>query len=188
MKVAKAVWKLYLYHFIILIAFFILMGPLWFAMDRFPWLYSLFMTIVYGCTMYSVGWNYGRLDGRKIPGSFPDPSFPVKTAVLASILPVCLFLLRILFPDIWHLEIPFVNGEFDFLLTGNRLEGTTDFIFKVWYFPFGLFLGNGRISTYLLAVLVQPALVISGYFVGLTKFKLLDVVLMKLMYDSKKEK
>ncbi len=188
MKALKAACKLYLYHIIILLAFFVLMGPLWFAMDRFPWFYSFFMLIVYGCTIYSVGWNYGKKDGRRIPGSYPNPAFPVKVSLLASVIPLCLFLLRVFFPSIWHIDIPFVNGEFDFLLTGNRLQGTTDFIFKIWYFPFGLFLGNGKMVTYFLAVLVLPVLVISGYFVGLRRFKLLDVLVEKLLYSTKKQK
>ncbi len=188
MKVLKAVLKLYLYQFIMLVCLFVAMGPLWFFMDRFPIFYSFVMTIAYGCMIYAVGWNYGKKDGRKIPGSYPEPSFSVKVSVFASILPVCLFLIRFLAPDILPSGIPLLNGEYDFLLTGNRLHGTMDLIFKSWYFPFGIFLGNGRFWTYLLAVLALPVLFISGYFVGLTRFKLLDVLLKKLMFSSNSKK
>ncbi len=188
MKVFKAVLKLNLYHLIILLACGFLIGPLWFLADRTPWLYSCFMSLIYCCTMYSVGWNYGKMDGRRIPGFYPDKRFPFWVALFASVISILLLLLRIGFPDIWSIDLPLLHGEYDFFLTGNRLQGTTDFIYKVWFFPFGLFLGNGNIVNYILAVFVLPVLVISGYFVGLTRFKLLDVLAEKLMYSTKKKK
>ncbi len=188
MKVLKAVMKLYLYHIIILVVLFVALGPLWFLIDRFPVFYSAIMTTAYGCTVYSVGWNYGKKDGRKIPGSYPEPIFPIKVSLYASILPFGLLLLRFLFPDLIPSDIPLLQGQYDFLLTGNRLNGVMDLIFKSWYFPFGVFLGNDRFVTYFLAVLALPILFIPGYFVGLKRFKLLDVIAEKLVFSEKKEK
>lgn len=188
MKVLKAVMKLYLYHVIILVVLFVVLGPLWFFIDRFPFLYSAMMTVAYGCTIYSVGWNYGKKDGRKIPGSYPNPVFPVKVSIYASILPVVLLAIRFLAPNLIASELPLLQGKYDFLLTGSRLYGMMDLIFKFWYFPFGLFLGNNCFITYLLAVLTLPILFTSGYFVGLTRFKLLDVITEKLVYSGRKEK
>ncbi len=188
MRVAKAVFKLYLYHVFMLFLLLVVMGPLWFFIDSFPVLYSCIMSFVYGCTIYSVGWNYGKKDGRKIPGSYPDLPFPFKVSIFASIIPIFLLILRFFYPNIWQLNVPLINGEYDFILTGNRLQGTVDLLFKTWYFPFGIFLGNGKLITYPLAVLVLPILFTSGYFVGLTKYKLLDVIAEKLIFSSKKEK
>ncbi len=186
MKTTKAVLKLYLYHIFILVIIFVAMGPLWFLMDNMPVLYSLITTVVYSCTVYSVAWNYGKKDGRKIPGSYPEPIFPVKVSAWASVLPIILFIVRFSFPYIISNNLPLINGKYDFFLTGNRLDGFVDFIFKLWYFPFGLFLGNGWFITYLLAVLWLPIMFISGYFVGLTKFRLLDFLSEKFVYTSKK--
>lgn len=187
MKVLKAVLKLYLYHIIIMVVIFVSMGPLWFFLDRFPVLYSALTSVAYGCTVYSVGWNYGKMDGRKIPGSYPEPKFPIKVSIFASILPLILLLFRFLAPDLITTDVPLLQGEFDFLLTGSRLNGVVDLIFKSWYFVFGVFLGNGRFVTYLLAVLILPILFTSGYFVGLTRFKLLDVIAEKLVFKSVKK-
>ena len=173
---------------IILIVIFVTIGPLWFFMDRIPALYSAITSIAYGCMVYSVAWNYGKKDGRRIPGSYPEPVFPIKVSVYASILPILLLVFRFLMPDFIPVSLPLLQGQYDFLLTGNRLYGAFDLIFKSWYFVFGIFLGNGRFITYFLAVLILPILFISGYFVGLTRFKLLDIVAEKLIFSSKNEK
>ena len=188
MKVLKAILKLYLYHVVMLVCIFVAIGPLWFLIDRVPILFSLVTSIAYGCMIYAVGWNYGKKDGRRIPGSYPNYLFAVKVAAYSSILPICLLIIRFTFPDLLRLDIPLVNGEGEFLLTGNLIHGTMDLIFKSWYFPLGSFLGNGRFITYMFAVLLLPILFISGYIVGLTRFKLLDFVWDKLMFSSKNEK
>ncbi len=148
-------------------------------------IYSAVTAFAYGCAMYAIGWNYGRLDGRKIPGSYPRPAFPFQISALGAIIPVFLLGLRLGFPDIWPLNLPFLYGEYEFFLTDNRLQGTTDMLYKLWYFPFESFLGNGRIITYVLALFVQPVLVTAGYFVGLTKFKLLDAIVELLVFSKK---
>lgn len=154
--------------------------------DQYPALYSAITAFAYGCCIYAVGWNCGKKDGRKIPGFYPNPRLPLISSAWGVVIPVVLLILAVFFPDLWHTEIPFVNGEFEFFLTGNFVKGTTDMLFKIWYFAFESFLGNRRIPTYLLAILVQPTLMISGYFVGLTRFKLLDWMGHKILYQNDK--
>ncbi len=185
MKVWKAGLKLYMYHILFMGLSLFLIGPLYGFVDKMPVVFCGVTSFAYGCAMYAIGWNCGRLDSRKIPGYYPDLVFPFKATAIGAVVPVFLLILRLVFPDIWHVDIPVFHGEYEFFFTGNRLQGTTDLIYKLWYFPFGIFLGNGRILTYVLAVLVQPVLMITGYFVGLTRFKLLDMVLPKLIYKKK---
>ncbi|MBE5039294.1 hypothetical protein [Ructibacterium gallinarum] len=187
MKLGKAVAKLYLYHILFVFISLFLIVPLWTLVEKLPFLYSSLTGLIYVIAMYSIGWNCGKMDSRKIPGFYPNPKFPFIAAAMGLILPVILLIFRLVFPDIWPLNLPFVNGEYDFFLSGNRLAGTADFIFKTWYFPLEAFLGNSNIVTYILVMLVQPLFFIAGYFVGLTKFRILDVVMEKLVYAKKKQ-
>ena len=185
MKVWKAVGKIYGFHLLFVLISTFMIGPLYGFADKMPVLFCGATSFAYGCAMYAIGWNLGRLDSRKIPGYYPTPAFPVKVSAICAVVPVILLILCFGFPDIWQINWGLFHGEYDFFFTGNRLRGTTDFIYKLWYFPFGIFLGNGRIATYLLAIFVQPVLVIAGYFVGLTRFKVLDMLLPKIIYKKK---
>ena len=186
-KLWKAFWKLNLYHILFAFLALFLVVPCWTMVEKAPVAFSVLTSLIYGCAIYSIGWNYGRLDARNIPGFYPDKSFPVKAGALGAIIPVILLILCLAFPNIWHINIPFVNGEYEFFLTGNRFRGTTDMIYKLWYFPFEAFLGNGRLVTYILAIFVQPILLIAGYLVGLTKFRILDTLIGNLVFSKKKK-
>lgn len=188
MKLSKAFVKLFLYHLLFIFLSVFLIVPCWTLVEKAPYVYSALTALIYGCAVYSIGWNYGKLDARKIPGFYPDKKFPVQVGLLGCIIPVLLLLLRVVFPDIWPINLPFVNGQTEFFLTGNHFQGTTDMIYKLWFFPFEAFLGNGRMATYILAIFVQPVLLIAGYLVGLTKFRILDTLVGKLVYAKKKEK
>lgn len=185
MKLFKAVSKLYLYHLLFMFVSIFLIVPLWGMVEKAPFWFSALTSLFYVIAMYSIGWNCGRLDSRKIPGFFPDKKFPFKAAAFTVIVPIGLLILRFACPDIWHVNIPFVNGEFDFFLTGSRLHGTTDLIYKVWFFPFEAFLGNSNPFTYALIILVQPVVFIAGYFVGLTRFRIMDTLVGKLVFRKK---
>ncbi len=187
MKLFKAVLKLYLYHLLFVFVSLFLIVPLWKMVEGAPVWFSVVTTLFYVIAMYSIGWNCGRLDSRKIPGYYPDRVFPFKAAAIGAVLPVLLLVFRFVFPDIWHLNVPFINGEYDFFLTGSRLQGTTDLIYKIWYFPMEAFLGNSNPFTYALAILVQPVVFVAGYFVGLTRFRMLDNLIGKLMFSKKKQ-
>lgn len=187
MKLGKAVAKLYLYHILFIFISLFLIVPLWTLVEKAPVVYSGLTGIIYVIAMYSVGWNCGKLDSRKIPGFYPNPKFPLIAAGIALIIPVILLIFRLAFPDALPLNLPFVNGEYDFFLSGNQLAGTPDLIFKTWYFPLEAFLGNGNIAAYILIMLVQPVFFIAGYFVGLTKFRVMDVLMDKMVYSKKKQ-
>ncbi len=180
MKVAKAVLKLYGYHLFLLFILTFVIYSLWFIADSFPIFFCCFMSFIYGCMIYSVGWNYGKKDGRKIPGSYPDPRFAILVSVFASIIPVCLFLFKILSPQLALVTKAFLPAE--------QLQSIASFIFRLWFFPFGDFIDRGGIIISLLVVLVLPVLFISGYFVGLRRFKLLDLIMEKLLYSTSKAK
>lgn len=188
MKAFKAGIRIYGHHLSVVLFSIFLVIPFFSIASKLPFLFSFVTVLLYILVLYPLGWNYGKMDSRNIEGFYPDYKFPFKASVISIIIPVILLLIRIAFPDIWHIDIPFVNGETDFFLTGVKLSGTTDMIFKIWYFPLCAFLSNGNIFIYFIWIFFQPALFIVGYFLGLKRFSLMSVFLSKVVYNKDKKK
>lgn len=183
-KLSSAVLKQFLYHLLNIFITIFLMAPLWSLFDKVQNLYSLITGWIYFVTMYSIGWNFGNRDARKIPGFYPDKKFPFIAAALGLIIPIILLIMRFALPDIWHVSLPFINGETDFLFKGNTLHGMTDFIFRMWYFPLEAFITSGSALSCILIIFVQPAALIAGYFVGLKRFRITEALFGKMLYEK----
>lgn len=187
-KLYKVVLKQFLFHLLnIFIAIFLIV-PLWTLFNHSQIGYSILTALIYCITMYSIGWNCGNLDARKIPGYYPEPKFPLIAAGLGLIIPIILLIMKYAFPDIWHTNLPFMIGETEFLFSGNRVSGTTDFIFKLWYFPFEAFISGRGVAAAVAIMLVQPIMLIAGYFVGTTRFRMIEAALGKLVYEKRRQK
>ena len=188
MKLFKVVLKQYLFHLLNIFISVLLMAPLWVLFDRVQNAYSAVTAIIYCMTMYSIGWNCGNLDGRKIPGYFPNFKFPFIAAGLGIIIPIILLILRFALPNIWQVDLPFITGETDFLFKGNNLHGMTDFIFRMWYFPFEAFLVSGSAVVCTAIIFVQPVMLTAGYFVGIKRFRMTEALFTKLVYEKRTQK
>ena len=184
-KLSSAVLKQFLYHLLNIFIAIFLMAPLWSLFDKAQIVYSTITGWIYFVTIYSIGWNFGNRDARKIPGFYPAKQFPFIAAVLGLIIPVILLILRFALPDIWHVNLPFITGETEVLFKGNRIHGMTDFIFRLWYFPLETFITSGSTLTCILIIFVQPAAIIAGYFVGLKRFRLTEALFGKMIYAKK---
>lgn len=185
-KLVKAVVKQFLYHLLnICIAVFLIM-PMWKLFEKSQTAYSIITGWIYFGTMYSIGWNFGDRDARRIPGYYPDKKFPFAAAALGLIVPVIFLIMRFALPDIWHSNLPFITGENEFLFSGNRLHGTTDFIFRMWYFPLEAFISSGSAAACVSIIFVQPAALIAGYFVGLKRFRIVEFLLTKMVFSKKR--
>lgn len=187
MKLFKAVAKLYLYHLMMVFIAVFLIVPLWALLEHLPLCFTLVTGFLYCACMYSTGWNFGKQDSRKIPGYYPNRLFPVKAGLLGMILPVALLIFRFAAPGAWPMSWPVTGGEMDFLFPGNLVHGTPDLLYKLWYFPLEAFVGNSNPFTYALMILVQPVVFTVGYQVGLTRFRMLDTLLGRLVYKKKIE-
>ncbi len=187
MKLAKFCTKLYIFHIVFVIVAFIGILPLWIIVEHLPFLYSGITGFFYIVSMYSISWNFGKLDARGIEGFYPDRALPVKAALISSVVSVGLFLLSVYYSDIWNTEIGFINGEHPFFMDNCYLAGTTDLIFRCWFLPFLAFMGSRNLVAYIIIILIQPVVVIVGYNVGLTKFEIMDKVVGKLVYKKKIE-
>ncbi len=188
MKLLKGVKSFYVSHIVILVISIFLLVTFWGIASRSGIAFSTVTVIFYMMAAYSVGWNCGDRDGRKIPGFYPSKSFPFILAGLTSIIPLLLYAVRFLFPNLWYVDIPFINGEYQFFFSGNYLHGTMDLVYKIWYFPFISFMGNGNPILYLIPVLVQSLLIVIGYFVGTTRFRIMAYLYPKIVYNKQKEK
>ncbi len=188
MKLLKGLKSFYGIHILILVISVFLLATLWTIASRSGIAFSAITAIFYMMAAYSVGWNCGDRDGRKIPGYHPSKSFPFILAGLAAVIPLLLYVIRFLFPDLWHVKIPFINGEYQFFFPGNYLQGTMDLVYKIWYFPFISFMGNGNPILYLIPIIVQSVLIVTGYFVGTTRFRIMAYLNQKIVFGKQKEK
>ncbi len=184
MKIFKATMRVYGCHLSVVLFSIFMVIPFFSLAQRWPYLFTTISFLIYVLLLYPVGWNYGYKDSRKIPGFYPDKKFAVQAAGVMLVVPGILFLLRVIFPDIWYINLPFINGETDFFLTGVKSFGTTDMIFKIWFFPMCAFLTNGNIFVYLLWVLFQPVIFVLGYLLGLKRISIKNFIFGKLMYKN----
>ncbi len=187
MKLFKLVKSLYLSHIGGSLAAIFLLVPLWSVISRSGLLYTILTALIHIALIYSSAWRAGDKDGRKIPGYYPDVKLAIKAALWGTVLPLLLLAVRYLAPDLWFVDFPMISGEREFLSTGIYFEGTPDLIYKLWYFPYLVFLGNGNILRYLLPILLQSGVVIAGYYVGTKRFRAFDYVMQKMMFAPKKK-
>ena len=184
MKILRAVTRVYGYHLSVVLFSIFMLVPLFSLAQRLPYLFTTISFLLYVLVLYPVGWNYGYKDSRKIPGFYPDKRFAVQAAGLMMVIPGILFMLRAFFPDIWYINLPIINGEKDLFLTGVKSLGTTDMIFKIWFFPMCAFVTNGKIFVYFLWVLFQPAIFVLGYFLGLKRISIKNFIFGMLVYKN----
>ena len=187
MKAFQFALRLYLRHLIGILLGFLLAFPFVGLLDM-PYLFGAITAIISLALIYSGGWNAGFRDARKIPGFYPDKILPVKAAVIFFIFPFVLYLLRVFFPTILPMDFPVTNGTYQFFLTGNYVSGTPDFIYKIWFFPYNAFMGNGNLLVYAFLLFVEPMVSIIGYHIGLTRFTILGFLHQKIVYTNRKTK
>lgn len=184
-KALKAASKIYIRHLILVFITIFMVIALFSVTQKHPYLFSGITTLIYAAAMYGTCWHIGHDDSRKIPGSFPDKTIPVKVAVLTAVVPIILLIIRVAAPDIWPIDIPLVKGECDFFIAGCIVKGTPDMIYRIWYLPFASFVPCGNFALYIAEMFVLPVLIFTGYYVGLTRFSILEFISTKLVYENK---
>ncbi len=187
MKLFKAVRGLYVSHIFGSLAAILLLIPLWSVISGSALAYFLITAGVHICLIYSTSWRCGDRDGRKIPGFYPSYRFAGMVAGWGLVIPVLLLALRFVFPNLWMTDVPIMNGGLAFLSTDIYFQGTTDLMYKLWYFPYLFFMGNGSFFRYLIPILIQTLTVFLGYYVGTKRIRVLDHVMQKMIYQEKKE-
>ncbi len=185
MKVFKTAMKVYIIHILVVIATVFFVVPLYNLLEKSPLLYSMLMSLLYICVMYISMWRVGYKDAREIPGFYPDKMLPVKVSCYASILPVILLLIRIILPDIWYLNLPFLDGSYDFIMPGCKVVGTPDMLYRIWYIFFYKFVPCGNYFAYAAQIFVLPVVLIVSYNLGIKRFSIIMFVTNRLIYSGK---
>ena len=213
MSIGKYTGKVYLFHLAGVIASLIMTLPFINMASGSPYWFSALTAFIYLVMMYSISWNVGYKDSRCIQGFYPDRKKSLYVALWVSILPVMLYIFRLIInpaytvsaPDVGQyfiINMDFLQGNLTFpqevqklfeagsyfMLKNNLFNGIADVLYKVWFFPFEAFLGNGNLFLYALFLLVLPIIVIGGYNVGLTKFQIFATVYNKMIYQNRKNK
>lgn len=185
MKLTKFAFKIYISHITVMLVSILLIGVFPSMAMNNPFLFSGITGLIYIISMYSGGWNVGKRDSRKIEGFMPDKKLPVKAAVIGLIVPVILLIMCYALPDIWKINIPLFTDGVDMVMENNKVSGTTDFIYKIWFFPLEAFMGNKNIFGYLFVMLIQPVCTIAGYNVGLTRYEIFANIIGKVIFKKK---
>ena len=172
--------RIYLYHFICVIAAFAITLPLWRLSSSNPYITTTITSIIYAYVIYSVAWSIGEKDARNLPGYEVDYMKPVKASVISAILPCLLYALRAIdfSPVEVRLEI--------FIYNGNVVSSLMDLIYKIYYFPFEMFMGAGNLFLYLLCIFPTAIFTILGYFAGTKSFRALAPLYNMIVYKNSK--
>lgn len=184
MKAFKAGMRIYLNQLLVILITIILIVPLLSMAQNLPYLFSAITTVIYGMMMYSVAWNVGVRDARNIPGFRPDIKVPLKISLITAIVPVILLVLKLALPDIWAVDLPFMKGEVDFFIRDLKIEGTTDFIFRMWYLPLAAFVPTDSLFATVAQMFVLPAIIYVGYLVGLQRFSLFEYLYARVVFSD----
>ena len=184
MKYIKTGLKLYLYQMTVMLVSLIITVLMFSMAQDKPWAVSLITSIIFCLTVYVTVWNVGKKDSRKIPGFYPDKSAPVIISATASVIPVVLLLIRLIAPSIWKINLPFLTGEYDFLLLNCKIIGTPDWIYRLWYFPFAAFVPTGNIPAYIAELFPLPVLTFLGYYFGLKRMNLAEYIYANIFFNG----
>lgn len=193
-NLAKLTSKIYISHILMALVSVLAAVPLFNFIQSHPCIYSAVTGFISLFCVYSLVWHKGTRDSRNIPGSYPDKKVPLKLSIYISIVPVILLIIRLVAPNILNTGLPFMNGEYQFLMPDCQIYGTPDFIYRLWYFSYAAFIPSGNILVYFAEIFVLPVVIFAGYHIGLKRFSLYDlfyknvVLVNKNKLKSKKKK
>ncbi len=185
MKIFKASISIYMNHIVTAMAsLFLGLAFHEIAKER-PFLFSFITTLIYVVAMYMATWRVGRRDGRNIPGFVPDKMMPVRLSLIVTAVPFVLLVLSIALPDTAVYES---LRESDFILSGCRVRGIFDVLYRAWYFHFAAFVPCGNLFAYIAELFVLPVIIFAGYYVGVSKFSISEWLYSKIVFTDKRNK
>lgn len=188
MKIFKSTMSLYLNHLLALLVAFVMIIALYEFADKNPFGFSAITTLIYIMFMYTAAWRIGDKDGRKIPGYYPNNKMPLCLSVYTAIIPIILFAIYVILPDILYVDIPLLRGDVAFFVGNCFVSGTPDLMLRLWFLPFAAFVKSGSIFAYILQFFILPVIIFAGYYVGTKRFSIISYVLPKLMFKKDNQK
>lgn len=141
------------------------------------WLLTAVSMLVYLSAIYLCGWNEGFRDSRKLGDVVPDVPRAVKVALMASVLPVILLIIRVV---AYHLCVS--SGQ-----QMTLLLRITDVIYKLYNFYFTGFMMSGSLISYIIPIIIMPVVYVVGYVMGTKRIDLSEKFLPKILYKKKEQ-
>lgn len=192
MKILKFAGNICLRHLIGIAVSVILIIPLYAMAENQQYLFSGITAAIAIALVYSCGWRYGFRDARKIKGFSPDKGLPIKSSLIYTILPLIFIVVWLIAPDFLRADIPVMRGDTEFFIKGCFINGTPDFVYRIWQIAFSGFIPSGNAFAYFAALLIEPIFVYIGYCVGLRRFSIMEYISAKIVFssssDNKKKK
>lgn len=184
MKAFKFAGSICLRHLIGIGIAIIMIMPFYAMAENQQYLFSGITAAVAIALVYSCGWRYGFRDARKIKGFEPDKTLPVKASLIYTALPLIFIAVWLAAPDFLRADIPFMRGDTEFFIKDCYINGTPDFIYRMWQLAFAGFIPSGNAAAYFAMLIIDPVCVFIGYCVGLKRFSVMEYISAKLVFSS----
>ena len=134
-----------------------------------------FLVLIWFGAIYSVGWNKGKKDARKITGVKPDIKSNALAGLLCSGLTLILLLIRV---AAFHIA---AGGSVE---NNPGILVVSDIIYRLWNFPYASFMQSGTLLAYSVPILFHFIVYTISYVIGLKGFSFTEKILPKVLYKK----
>lgn len=183
MRIIKEGLKITGFHLMISLISVILGFPFWYLVKH-PYIFSTIFTLVYISVIYTLGWDMGKRDSRRVGEFQPNLKRAIKTALFAQIISVALFAFRVICPFIFEKVWTAAGAGFELRLIDHPVTTVADLLYKLWFYPCFGFMGNGSFTGYLLPLFIIPVVIPIAYSMGVKKIAWFDKFYNKIMYKK----
>jgi len=174
-KVLALTWKIICAQFASIFLSFMFMILLGNLTDKMG-ITNICLILIWFGAIYSVGWNKGKKDSRKITGVKPDVKSNALAGLLCSGVTFVFLLIRI---AAFHIA---AGGNVE---NNPGILVASDIIYRLWNFPYISFMQSGTLLAYSVPVLFQFVVYTISYMIGLKRFSIIDNILPKVLYKKK---
>lgn len=137
---------------------------------------GILTAVLYFGALYSVGWNKGKKDSRKISGVKPEPKENAIAALMASGIVLLLLIFRI---GAFHIAAGGQIGVEPPVLI------ISDILYRLWNFPLVSFMQSGSLLSYSVPVFLPFIIYIASYLIGLKRFSIMENIMPDIIYKKK---
>lgn len=138
---------------------------------------GILSVLIWFGAIYSVGWNKGRKDARKIAGVHPDLKSNALAALLCSGITLVLLIIRVL--AFYIAAGGVVSSDKPGVLIA------ADIIYRLWNFPFVNYMQSGSLLSYSIPVIFPFVVYTASYMLGLKRFSIMENIMPDIIYKKK---
>ena len=141
---------------------------------------GIICALIYIGAVYSVGWNQGKRDSRKITGVSPDVKSNALAGLCLSGITLILLIIRV---AVFHIA---AGGVVTADKPGSLLAA--DVIYRLWNYPFVEFMQSGTLFSYIVPAVLPFVIYTLAYIFGVKRFSLADDVFRNIIYKKENKK